>query len=268
MTDNTALGDRMKQYEQPTRIMLPRRAFTICRVDIRAAHSYLRGAAKPFDETFMADMDEVMKALCEEITGAVLGYAQSDEISVLYIDFASTDTQPWFGGVLAKQTTIAASLATAVLGERRGGPRRALFDARAFTLADPVEVANYFRWRQRDAVRNSITMAAQCVFSHRRLHGVSGERKQEMLFAEHGINWNDYPDACKRGRVTTRRSGEREVTYTDRRTDAEHTTVAMRSWWETEAAPRFSAEPGGFLASLIPPLPALTAAVPELAEAS
>jgi tRNA(His) guanylyltransferase len=267
MTDNTALGDRMKLYEQPTRIMLPRRTFSVLRVDIRAAHSYLRGAAKPFDEVFMADMDEVARALCEEITGAVLAYTQSDEISVLYTDFGSPGTQPWFGGVLAKQTTIAASLATAVLNERRPGGR-ALFDARAFTLSDPVEVANYFLWRQRDAVRNSITMAAQSVFSHRRLHGVNGDQKQELLFTEHGINWNDYPDGCKRGRIATRRTGEREVTFTDRRTGMEQTALALRSWWEVEPAPRFSAEPGGFLAETIPALPSLAATAPEMAEAS
>lgn len=257
MTDNTALGDRMKTYEQATRTMMPRRTYSILRADGRAFHGYLRHAAKPFDEAFMADMDQVARELCQEITGAVFAYAQSDEISVLYADFGSTDTQPWFGGVLAKQTTIAASLATAVLNERRPGAGRALFDARAFTLADPVEVANYFHWRQRDAVRNSITMAAQSVFSHKRLHGLNGDQKQELLFTEAGINWNDYPDGCKRGRVAVRRVGEREVTFTDRRTKTEETVMAMRSWWEVGAAPRFTADPGGFLAQVIPPLPTL-----------
>lgn len=263
MSDKTALGDRMKRHELPTRTVLPRRTYTILRVDGRAFHSYLRGARKPFDEAFMADMDEVMQALCEEISGAALGYAQSDEISVLYTDFGSTGTEPWFGGVLAKQTTIAASLATAVLNERRGG--RALFDARAFTLTDPVEVANYFLWRQRDAVRNSITMAAQSVFSHKRLHGVNSDQKQELLFTEAGINWNDYPDGCKRGRVATRRTGEREVVFTDRRTGVEQAALALRSWWEVAPAPRFTAEPDGFLAETIPALPSLAGAGAELA---
>lgn len=258
MTDNTALGDRMKSYEQPTRYVLPRRTYSILRCDGRAFHAYLRGAAKPFDQAFMADMDEVMRTLCEEITGAVLGYAQSDEISVLYTDFGSTGTEPWFGGVLTKQATIAASLATAILNERR--PGRALFDARVFTLSDPVEVANYLLWRQRDATRNSISMAAQSVFSHKRLHGLNGGQMQELLFTEHGINWNDYPDGCKRGRIAIRRTGEREVTYTDKRTQEQHTTLALRSWWDVEPAPRFTAEPGGFLAETIPVMPALAAA--------
>lgn len=256
MSDRTALGDRMKRYEATIRHMLPRRTHSIIRVDIRAAHTYLRGAVKPFDEGFMADMDAVAEALCTEITGAVFAYVQSDEISILITDFASEHTEPWFGGVIAKQLSISAALATAVLNERR--PGRALFDSRVFTIADPVEVANYFLWRQRDAVRNSISMAAQARFSHKQLHGVSTGGMQEMLWSQHGINWNDYPDGCKRGRVTVRHTGERPVEYVDRRSGETVSTTAVRSWWETSAAPHFTTEPGGWLAATVPPLPSLT----------
>jgi tRNA(His) guanylyltransferase len=259
VSDTTALGDRMKEYEAAHRAVLPRRTYTLLRLDIRAAHSYLRGAQRPFDETFMADMDAVAEALCAEISGAVFAYTQSDEISLLVTDFAALGTQPWFGGVVAKVLSVSASLATAVLNERRPGGR-ALFDARVFTLADPVEVANYFLWRQRDAVRNSVSMAAQARFSHKRLHGVSSGGMQELLFTEAGINWNDYPDGCKRGRVTVRQVGERPVEYVDKRTQETVTTTAVRSWWETNAAPHFTAEPGGWLAGVIPALPTLAAA--------
>lgn len=255
MTDKTALGDRMKRYERTYRHILPRRTYSLLRVDIRAAHSYLRGAEKPFDEAFMADMDAVAEALCAEITGAVFAYTQSDEISLLVTDFASEQTEPWFGGVTAKWLSISAALATAALNERR--PGRALFDARVFTLSDPVEVANYFLWRQRDAVRNSISMAAQAHFSHRRLHGVSTGGMQELLWAEAGVNWNDYPDGCKRGRVAVRQTGERLVSYTDKCTGERNAAMAMRSWWETSAAPHFTTESGSWLAEKIPALPTL-----------
>lgn len=256
MSDKTALGDRMKRYEAAHRTVLPRRTYSLLRVDIRAARSYLRGAAKPFDETFMADMNAVAEALCQEITGSVFAYTQSDEISLLVTDFATEQTEPWFGGVVAKQLSISAALATAVLNERRPG-HRALFDSRVFTLSDPVEVANYFLWRQRDAVRNSISMAAQARFSHKRLHGVSTGGMQELLWAEAGVNWNDYPDGCKRGRVTVRQTGERPVEYVDRRSGETVRTTAVRSWWETVAAPHFTTEPGSWLAEAIPVLPSL-----------
>ncbi|WP_405883691.1 hypothetical protein OG747_36910 [Streptomyces sp. NBC_01384] len=256
MSDSTALGDRMKAYEAAHRTVLPRRTYTLLRLDGRAFHNYLRGCERPFDDTFMADMDAVAEALCTEISGAAFAYTQSDEISILVTDFAALGTQPWFGGVVAKVLSVSASLATAVLNERRPG-KRALFDARVFTLADPVEVANYFLWRQRDAVRNSISMAAQSRFSHKRLHGVSSGGMQELLWSEAGINWSNYPDACKRGRTTVRQVGERLVEYVDKRTQETVRTTAVRSWWETAAAPHFNTEPGGWLAGAIPHLPSL-----------
>ncbi|SHI67669.1 tRNA(His) guanylyltransferase Thg1 family protein [Streptomyces sp. 3214.6] len=257
MTDRTALGDRMKRHEAAYRAVLPRRTYTVLRVDGRAFHTYLRGAEKPFDETFMADMDAVAEALCAEITGSDFAYTQSDEISVLATDFASEGTEPWFGGVVAKQLSAAASLATAVLNERRPS-RRALFDARVFTLSDPVEVANYFLWRQRDAVRNSISMAAQAHFSHRRLEGVSTGGMQELLWSEVRVNWNDYSDGCKRGRVTVRHTGERPVEYFDKRTQQPVSSTAVRSWWETSAPATFTTKPDGWLAQMIPALPSLS----------
>ena len=256
MSDNTSLGDRMKGYEAVHRAVLPRRTYTLLRLDIRAAHTYLRGAQRPFDVEFMTDMDAVAEAVCAEISGTVFAYTQSDEISLLITDFATPQTQPWFGGVVAKQVSISAALATAVLNERRPG-KRALFDSRVFTIADPVEVANYFLWRQRDAARNSISMAAQAHFSHKRLHGLNGDQMQELLFTEADTNWNDYPAGCKRGRVTQRRTGERAVEYVDKRSGETVQTTAVRSWWETNPAPHFTTKPDDWLANAIPAMSSL-----------
>lgn len=255
MSDKTSLGDRMKCYEQATRMVLPRRTYSICRVDGRAFHSLLRHADKPFDENVMTAMDAVTMALCEEISGAVFGYTQSDEASILITDFASPGTQPWFAGGVQKMVSIAASVATAEFGDVYQSSSRGLFDARVFTIPDPVEVANYFLWRQRDAVRNSISMAAQAHFSHKRLHRVGTDHMQELLWREKGVNWHDYPAGCKRGRVATRGTGEREVTYIDRRSEQEVTTTAVRSWWEATAAPHFTANQDGWLAGGVPVLP-------------
>ena len=247
------LGDRMKTYEAATRLVLPRRTYTIIRVDGRAFHSYLRGCQRPYDLEFMIDMDAVAMALCKEISGAVFAYTQSDEISVLLTDFATPGTQPWFGGVAAKMVSISASLATAVLNMRRSSALGVpLFDSRVFTIPDPIEVANYFIWRQRDCVRNSITMAAQAKFSHKRLHGVTTSQMQEMLFQEHDINWNDYPTRCKRGRVVIKDEGLQPVTYVDKRTQATESTMAHRSWWEVQPAPQFNLNADGFLVNEIP----------------
>lgn len=254
-SDSTALGDRMKDYEVATHYVLPRRTYTIIRVDGRAFHSYLRDAIKPFDYQFMRQMDAVAVALCQEVSGTVMSFTHSDEVSLLVADFGSGQTQPWFGGVVQKMASIAASVATAALGSQRDG--FPLFDARVFTIPSAVEVANYFLWRQRDCVRNSIAMAAQTYFSHKRLHGLNSAQMQELLWAENGINWNNYPDGAKRGRVCVRVTAEESVIYTDKRTQQEHTINAVRSRWASEAAANFVAEPGSWLAEIIPALPQL-----------
>ncbi|MGW4958011.1 tRNA(His) guanylyltransferase Thg1 family protein [Nonomuraea sp. NPDC004186] len=260
MSDKTALGDRMKSYEAVTRTLLPRRTYAVVRVDGRAFHSFLRHADRPFDDDVMASMDAVANALCEEMSGAVFAYTQSDECSVLLTDFESHGTQPWFGGVVQKVVSIAASTASVAFNRRYSvdyDDAYATFDARAFTIPDVVEVANYFLWRQRDCVRNSITMAAQSKFSHQQLHGVSTNQMQEMLWSQHGINWNAYPDGAKRGRVCVRLAEEQDVTWTNRHTGDVMTSTAMRSHWTSEAAPHFTAQPGGWLASVLPPMPSL-----------
>ena len=243
---NDALGDRMKRnYEDRYRIALPRRTYTILRLDGRAFHQYCRGVERPFDAAFAADMDATAVSLCAEVQGATMGYVQSDEISLLLTDFATTETEPWFGGNVQKIVSVAASYATAVFNSRCPGTF-ATFDARVFIIPDPTEVENYFIWRQKDATRNSILMAAQSIYSHKELHGVSTDGMQELLFQK-GINWNDYPDVFKRGRMICR---ERPVVLTRVEagsipSGAELIGVAdeeIRAAWIAKAPPVFTQE--------------------------
>lgn len=243
------MGDRLKAYEAPYKHIMPRRTYSLLRVDMRAGHTYLRGAEKPFDLDFVTAMNKTAEALCEEIQGAEFGYVQSDEISVLYTDFQSLQSQTWFGGVQAKQISIAAATATAAficndIEERVHRGRLPTFDARVFTMSDPVEVANYFLWRQKDATRNSIMMVGQSQFSHKELHGVNTNQVQDKLIAERGINWNDTPDGLKRGRIITK------VTRWD---SGDRVSAA----WEAFPAPLFAAQSDNWLASNIPSLPTL-----------
>lgn len=240
----TALGERMKQYEAAARQILPPRTHAIIRVDGRAFHSYLRGCEKPFDHTFMEDMNAVSRALCKEISGAVFAYTQSDEISVLVSDMANENTQQWFGGVVQKMASVSASIATAHLCHLRDS--LATFDARVFVIPSAHEVGNYFIWRQQDCVRNSILMTAQAHFSHKQLQGKNCDQMQEMLFQEKCVNWSDLPDSCKSGRLTFKRSGEQKFTYTHKKTGEQCTSTAMRSWWETQPAQNFASPTNRF----------------------
>ncbi len=236
---NDGLGNRMKSYERVSQTTLMPHAYHIIRVDGRAFHSYLKGARKPFDEMFIDDMMKVGKALLGEVSGSIVAYGQSDEISVLFQDL-EPQAQPWFGGRVQKIASIAASIASLALARVRGADGDAQFDARVFTLPNVTEVANYFLWRQRDAVRNSVSMAAQAKFSHRELHGKNSGEMQEMLHLHHGINWNDYPVACKRGWLAYKVIRPDLVTFTHKESLEEVTVEALRTFVEAQGAPHFT----------------------------
>ena len=238
-----ALGDRMKEnYERRTQTMLPRRTYTIVRVDGKAFHTFTRGCAKPYDEKLMAAMDATALFLCENLQGAKLGYVQSDEVSVLLTDFDKITTDAFFDGEVQKIVSVAASFAT-VAFNRAYGSDSACFDARCFTIPDPVEVANYFVWRQQDATRNSIQMAAQAKFPQKQLHGKNTDEMQEMLWSEYGINWSDYPGGCKRGRCIWPNTVIAPVEYLDRRSGETRQALEVeRRIWIVEAPPVFTVD--------------------------
>jgi tRNA(His) guanylyltransferase len=202
------LGDRIKdQYEDRTRFFVPRRTYTIIRVDGKAFHTLTKNFKRPFDPILMRIMDNTARALCKEIQGARFAYTQSDEISILLTDFSSIQTNAWFDGNVQKMCSVAAACATAHFNRemmqngvnRQGTFPVAMFDGRVFTIPDPIEVENYFIWRQNDASRNSIQMAARAVYSHKELDGKNVGQLHELLHAK-GINWNNYTSGEKRGR--------------------------------------------------------------------
>lgn len=252
------LGDRMKrEYENATRFHLPRRTYTIIRADGRSFHSFTRGLDRPFDYGLMEAIGETTKALCEQIAGTVLGYCQSDEITLLLTDFSAENTEPWFGGNLQKIVSVSAAIATAQFNRVYQHPKHqsalATFDARAFTIDDPVEVANCLLWRQQDAERNAISMIGQAAFPHRELQGVSTRNLREKLFSEKGIDVADFPEKALLGQVCFQETIFKPVTYTHKRTGEEITTDPVeRRIWTLDAAPRFAARPGNWLYERLP----------------
>src|ERR1039458_3107157 len=140
---NDSIGDRMKsQYEDRTRIFLPRRTYTILRIDGKAFHSYCRDMDRPYDKLFMRVVDDTAREMLPELMGAEFAYVQSDEISILLTDFAKPNTEAWFDGNIQKMVSVGAAMATAHFtnfvnslehegyGSWSGIP---MFDARVFT---------------------------------------------------------------------------------------------------------------------------------------
>ena len=235
MKVNNELGKRMKEYyESIPKTKLMRRTPVAIRIDGKAFHTFTRGFQKPFDEILIKSMQDTMKYLCENIQGCVLGYTQSDEISLILIDYQKFETSAWFDYEVQKMCSIAASMATmafnkffernienfiqdcatdyetqGLCGEdtvefelcktyKKALDKGAMFDARVFNIPKE-EVTNYIYWRQLDASRNSIQMVGQANFNHKELHCKTCNNIQDMLMEQKDINWNDFPTYQKRG---------------------------------------------------------------------
>jgi tRNA(His) guanylyltransferase len=212
-----SLGDRIKGYEKAYNITLPKRLPIIIRVDGKNFHSLLRNIKSPFDEGIKNLMDSAACKLLNEIQGAVFAYVQSDEISVLIINYSSLEYSPWFANELQKIVSVSASLATMGFDEaahfdmdgRFEYLGDAAFDARTFILPKE-EVCNYFIWRQQNWTRNSVQMLARTLYSHNQLNDKNNEELQEMIFQK-GLNWNDLETWKKRGRCFYKKDGKIHV---------------------------------------------------------
>src|SRR5687767_10107079 len=225
----------MKRYEAVWKTRLVPRMPLIIRADGKAFHTLTREMQRPFDADFVEHMLHVATELCREIDGAQMAYVQSDEISLLVRDDQTLTTQPWFDKELDKVVSITAGHASAEMSLRLG--KRAVFDARAFVLP-PAEVANYYIWRQQDATRNSVSMAAHAELSKKLgkkgeaqalLHGKTWAEQQELLHAHCGINWSrEYPTHLKRGACIV--PGEEERSGRDSGGEGGGGIVTRRIW--------------------------------------
>lgn len=235
--DRDDFGKRMKEYEKVSQNKLMRRSPVIIRIDGKCFHNFTKNFVKPFDELLIKTMQQTMVYLCKNIQGCVLGYTQSDEISLLLIDYKNVNTAPWFDYEVQKMCSIVASMTTMIFnqkfnenvqdfgydycynegtsnyrdyieGDKKEDYERfrrvyckvlgtAMFDARTYNIPKD-EVANYFYWRQNDAIRNSIQMVGQANFSHKALQNKSCSDIKSMLLKK-GIDFNMIPIHKQRG---------------------------------------------------------------------
>lgn len=277
MPVNDELGKRMKEfYETVPKTRLMRRTPVAIRIDGKAFHTFTKGFQKPFDTVLVQTMQDTMKYLCENIQGCVLGYTQSDEITLILVDYKRLNSSAWFDYEVQKMCSIAASMATMAFNrafdrevtkfyykhnvvEPSGNEywdsqdaqirfatydnardKGAMFDARVFNIPRE-EVTNLIYWRQLDATRNSIQMVGQANFSHAELQDKSCNKIQDMLHEQRDINWNDFSTHLKRGSCCIK----------------EYHTIdenALRSYWRIDTEiPIFKGEDRGYIERLIQP---------------
>lgn len=235
-----ALEARMRALETRQRVTLDAHAFTVVRLDGRGFTAFTRGLVKPFDPALTDALLDGARALCVVAQGARLAYVQSDEVSLVLSDLDAANAQPWFGGNQQKVVSVCASVLTATFArafvDPRGDAYAATFDARAFTLLPGDDgPLDYLRWRQADAVRNSISAAAHAVLPHRATVGRPTHELRALLL-ERGVDWLDYHPFHRRGAFVYPERVVGDVEYVDRRTNTRSVATNVRRWrWETDA---------------------------------
>lgn len=219
------LDDRMKHYERSVGSQLTLRCPAILRLDGRAFHTFTKPFARPYDGIFRSLMVKTAQHLCSKISTARFAYGQSDEISILLIDYARFATDQFFDGKVQKLASVIASEATNAFNEALwkvvnspipafaelvkslgNSMFKATFDARVFSIPER-DTGNYFIWRQQDAIRNSVQSLGQAHFSHKQLHGKSAEDIKAMLVEKSEpidpetpfVTWDAQPDDFKYG---------------------------------------------------------------------
>ena len=213
------LGIRMKEnYENRAKTSLIRRMPVAIRIDGKAFHTFTRGMKKPFDEILMHTIQNTLLYLCENIQGCVFGYTQSDEITLILVDYKTLTSDAWFDYKVQKLCSVSASMATMAfnkffaknvqneiadyaLGSNEPGvpqyfttlknamEKGAMFDARCFNIPKE-EVVNLVYWRQQDAIRNSVQMCGQAYFSQTELQGKNQQDIKNMLKEANIMDWD------------------------------------------------------------------------------
>ena len=205
--DRKELASRMVRYEMAEsgqRFMphLP----TIARIDGRAFSKFtktLKERGEAFDLNFTDVMRIVTKALMQE-TGAIVGYTQSDEITLVWMP--NKEEESWFGLKKMKMTSQLAALASVHFNKEMNGilPQRGIFtetfDARVWQVPNLEEAYWSLVYRQTDAERNSVQMSARSKFSHKALLNKDVGQMKNML-RESGTPWENLPNALKIGSV-------------------------------------------------------------------
>jgi tRNA(His) 5'-end guanylyltransferase len=198
-----SLGDWCKWLEKnfSPEIMIPTLP-VIIRFDGNNFSNWTKGLEKPFDGKLTELMVETTKFLVDE-TNAVIGYTQSDEITLIL--YSPDRKKPiYHDGKKQKMLSKLTSKLTIFFNDKRlellpNHNKTAVFDMRVFQTPTLKDACGQLLFRENDASKNSISMLASHYFSHNSLDNLDGNQKQEKLFLEKGINWNDLPTKFKRG---------------------------------------------------------------------
>ncbi len=195
----------MRKFEIYNNLKVKPNCYLIARLDGKGFSKLTQemGLKKPFDYNFKVAIVKAVKKLMFE-TGAIIGYAESDEISILF-----DKTSSFFDRRIEKINSVLPSMMTAFCMQQEFFKSFIpIFDCRILVAKTKKEVFNIFKWRQNDSLRNCLNSYA---YWHLRFSGkterqaedilknMKGDIKRELLLKEFNINFGDIKDWEKYG---------------------------------------------------------------------
>lgn len=197
------LGDWCKWLEKnfSPDVMIPTLP-VIIRIDGNNFSKWTKGLDKPFDSNLNQLMTDLTKALVEE-TNSVIGYTQSDEITLILYS-SDRKSAIYNDGKKQKILSKLTGFCVTYFNNRRkelnlGHKKDANFDCRIYQTPTLHDATIQLLWRENDATKNSISMLAQSLFSHKELQSLNGNEMQDKMMLEKGVNWNNLETKFKRG---------------------------------------------------------------------
>jgi tRNA(His) guanylyltransferase len=210
------LGDWCKWLEKnfSPEIMIPTLP-VIIRLDGNNFHNWTKGLKKPFD----TDLNELMTLTTQFLvkeTNAVIGYQQSDEITLILWS-GDKKSSIYNDGKKQKILSKLTSKCSNFFNDKRSDilpnhNKIADFDCRIYQTPTLEDACLQLLWREKDATKNSISMLAQSLFSHNSLQNLNSDQLQYKMFTEKGVNWNELDSKLKRGVYIKRRILESKFT--------------------------------------------------------
>jgi tRNA(His) 5'-end guanylyltransferase len=160
-------------------------------------------------------MDKTCLHLLSELNPAIV-YTQSDEITLIWLNEETNNVLP-FKGRYQKWCSTIASSATLFFNRMADVHMAAYahleptFDCRVWQVPNTQIAAQNLLWRELDATKNSVSMAASSKFSHKELDGVSTRDRMIMLEGI-GVIWGNYPERFKKGAYFQKEERESPLT--------------------------------------------------------
>lgn len=205
----------VKLYESDDRL-LPR-TYIVIRVDGRGFHQFSKkyDFEKPNDLNALNCMNKAAEGVMRNVQDVFLAYGQSDEYSFVFLK----DTNLFERRASKLMSTVVSTFtANYIHAWSQLFPNNPLdgnflptFDSRAVMYPDVQSLKDYFSWRQADCHINNLYNTTFWTLVQKgqltphdaqtKLIGTLSADKNEILFTDFGINYNNEPEMFKKGSI-------------------------------------------------------------------